>query len=1172
MIRVFFSLFLLSTSINTIAQNPIADFSVKSTACLNENLPLTNTSSNANTFLWDICQGDLALTPSVKLLRSLVANVPQGIDIVFDGSEWFGFVANQNGNSILRMDFGSDLSNDNPLVVDLGNFNGQLTAPGDIKIVNEHGMWYGFVYGLSGSILSRINFGSSLKNTYADGVDVTSLKPGGGSNNSGLDLIKTGSTWRLLYTLNNSVFVVNLPTLSSLPQSSDFFSGIELPGTTLGDIVALEHNQNYFAYTVSFGNQTAHSINFGSEITNAATTQNLGISFSGNLPYGIDAGLDNGNHMLFISTLSGNLFRVNLGESPTVSPISSSNLTNFSVLENTLKVALVKNKSTWFAFAPSWSSSRLYRVDFPSPTCVTETLSNIDPIVQFTTEGKRAITLTASANGSNPIEKTIVINVENKLAPSINWQNVGVCKDNSVTFSSDSPTAQNYEWKVDGIGFAAVENPSYIYSAIGTYFVELLVTDAQGCDNYLGKEITIYNRPSANFSLPSGLICTNNEFTFFNTTPDNFDGNLTYQWLIDDVPLSTQRHLLHTFTTGGDKEISLQASIPGCSSESVQVLTGVGEGPVVDFTIDGTCLNESVQLLNASQGDIGTYVWNFGNGQSSTLQNPVINYSAVGNYNIALQTTGTNGCVSTKTVGHTIYSVPIPNFNIDLPPFSCSGSPTQFNDLTPVLTDSNLENWQWNFNDQGAISTNQNPQHTYAASGDYEVTLSVSSDQGCTASINKTITIADSPKPIIQNTNACADVGVELRASSAISASSWQWQVGNNYYFTANPNHVFEEAGTYLVSLVMTGANGCIGSTNQQVFVPQPLTIDFNSDYNCAGAETQFTASALGTNDNASTYAWNFGTGQMTGDRVMFTYPNAGQQEVSLQVRSELGCTYSITKAINIVPAPLADFSFSPSTVAPQTAVQFNNLSANATKFLWRFNDQASTTSTLTSPMFTFNEVGEFPVDLVASNVEGCESIISKMINVAFPFLKVNLADFKLTENADGSLRLSAILQNQGNVSVQNAMVEIRLDQTATLRELVNTILPAGTSFDYTFSSLVQNSPSLEYACLELLVPGNDSQAITELCQTFEVKTVITSPYPNPANASLTLEWISPAEEPVLLEILDNLGHLINNFSFGAAMGLNTHTLNTQDWQAGIYTIRLKSPSRERFFRTIIAR
>ena len=107
-ITIIFGL-LMMMALSGYAQIPQVNFSVADHACLNSVLQTQNSSNNATNFEWDFCQGDLLLAPTATSVRSLAGNVTTGIDVVFDGSNWFGFVTNQNANSILRLNFGSDL-------------------------------------------------------------------------------------------------------------------------------------------------------------------------------------------------------------------------------------------------------------------------------------------------------------------------------------------------------------------------------------------------------------------------------------------------------------------------------------------------------------------------------------------------------------------------------------------------------------------------------------------------------------------------------------------------------------------------------------------------------------------------------------------------------------------------------------------------------------------------------------------------------------------------------------------------------------------------------------------------------------------------------------------------------------------------------------------------------
>lgn len=1170
--KIIYIIFFLPTI--GLAQLPIADFTIKNVACKNEALQVVNNSINAIQYEWDICQGDLLLAPTARNLLNLGANIPLGIDVIFDGTEWFAFVANQNGNSIIRLDFGTDLNNNTPQVTNLGNIENELSLPADIKIVREGGAWFGFVYSLTGSILSRIDFGNSLKNTASNGISVTELKSGGGSANSGLDLIKVGGAWKLLYTLNNSVFVVNLASLNSIPSPADFYAGIEITGSSLGDLVTIDHQGNYYAYAVSFSNQSLYRITFGTDITNVATLQNLNISsLTGLSPYGIDIGFDNMQFVALISTLQGAAIRVNLGSDPSSAPLTSENLTSFSALENTLKISMAKSGSLWYAFAPSWSSSALYKMEFSSPVCDgDDVLTGIAPELKYTTEGIKSVTLKAVGVGNEVSEKSVGILIENKLAPSVDWQNNGVCSDAPVSFESTASNVQSYSWKVDGVVVSTDPNPTLDFNIPGIFEIEVSITNNEGCFNFKKRDLKIYDTPLADFLIPAGLICTNNAFTFENTISGEFDGNLSFQWLLDDVPVSTDEDLRYTFTSGGDKEIKLQASIPGCSNESVQIVTGVGEGPTVDFTLEGNCLNESTLLTNNSQGAIEGYSWDFGDGQTSTDLNPTVNYTASGNYIIELETLGSNGCTSKKSISHQIFAAPQPNFNTDLPPFSCNGTATQFNDLTPPLTDSNINTWQWNFDDQNASASTQNPQYTYALSGNYNVSLTVTSDQNCVATLNKTITIAQSPTPSITNTPACVETAVVLQETATTTASAWQWQVGNNFYFTAAPSHVFSNPGDYQVSLMLTASNGCVGTATKQINVPAPLVVDFESAFNCVNTPTQFTSLINDEADPVLTYSWNFGTEKKSGSAVDFLYNQSGIKEVQLTALATSGCSYTITRAVTILPEPKADFSFTPSSGPPPLAVTFTNISTDATSFAWKFNDSNNTTSNLNNPSFTFTEVGEYAVDLTAYNAVGCESTVSKLITIAFPFLNATLDNFRIIRNTDGSYLLLTNILNNGNVLVQNPLIEIQLDNTTTLQEIVNRSIVPGGVIDYTFATQISNVSNVNYACVRLLLPNNEALNNTEACLTFNANTALTSPYPNPASNSITVEWVSPGDEQVSLIVNDNLGNVMATENISAKQGLNTVVLQTMDWEAGIYFIRLKSPSKAHYFRTIIAR
>ncbi|HNP08559.1 MAG TPA: PKD domain-containing protein, partial [Cyclobacteriaceae bacterium] len=500
-----------------LSQTVQADFSIPSQVCVNENWQPINLSVGAASYEWDFCQGDLAQHPNASFIKTLGGGVTTGIDLVFDGANWFGFITSQGTNSILRLDYGPDIYS-TPIVNDLGNIDGNINAPTDIKIVSENGNWFGFVYGLSDPIISRINFGSSLTNTTSGPIPITSdpLLSGAGSVNAGLDVIKDGSDWTIVLTLNSSFTVIRLPTITSMPLPLDIISGIVSPfGNTLGDLVLQEYNGNFYGFVVAHGNRTLQRLSFGSSVFSIPVIDNISLSvLSGVTPYGIDIGHDNGIYYLLISTLQGDLLRISLGQDISIIDVTGSSLGFLSVLENTLKIRLVYSEGRWVAFSPSWNTTRLYRIDFPEPlSCPSEiSFSTLEaPELKYIASGTQYITL-KSSNGGNfeVVSKPILIG--SQIAPDISFSSQNICANHDINFTSENVSGgiTDYNWDFGDTNTSMLENPTHQYTSAGEYEVLLNVTASNGCNNIARQNITIYNEPVPDFNLPAAApICTN---------------------------------------------------------------------------------------------------------------------------------------------------------------------------------------------------------------------------------------------------------------------------------------------------------------------------------------------------------------------------------------------------------------------------------------------------------------------------------------------------------------------------------------------------------------------------------------------------------------------------------------------------------------------------------------
>jgi PKD repeat protein len=207
-----------------------------------------------------------------------------------------------------------------------------------------------------------------------------------------------------------------------------------------------------------------------------------------------------------------------------------------------------------------------------------------------------------------------------------------------------------------------------------------------------------------------------------------------------------------------------------------------------------------VQFTDLS-GNVTGWNWDFGDGASSTLQNPTHTYSTAGNYTVNLTVSNENGTdsklltinVSKKTVK------PVANFTSDVTsgkaPLNVSFTDTSTG--IPVL-------WRWTFGD-ATNSTIQNPIHMYSKAGNYTVALTVANAAGNNQVIKAAyIDVTAATKPFASFTSDVtsgkAPLNVSFTDSSTGTPVLWRWTFGDGTNSTVqNPIHMYSKAGNYTV-------------------------------------------------------------------------------------------------------------------------------------------------------------------------------------------------------------------------------------------------------------------------------------------------------------------------------------------------------------------------------------
>jgi gliding motility-associated-like protein len=378
-----------------------------------------------------------------------------------------------------------------------------------------------------------------------------------------------------------------------------------------------------------------------------------------------------------------------------------------------------------------------------SDTIFTKTVS---PIATTT----YTVEVTNSLGCKDSAQATVVIYPP----PIADFGTTGVCLNQLMNFTDQSTytggTITAWSWDFgDGSPSVFTQNPTHLYTILGTYMVTLIVTTNNGCIETVTKNVLVHPLPIAQFSAGSG--CVGSIIPFNNSSTIAEGDNLqVWTWDFGDgSSLNNNQNATHQYAnTGSFAAELLVISNFGCR-DSVTGMVTITPPLAVNFTSLNTmgcsplCVNFQ-NLYIVPPAHQATYLWDFGDGSAfDSASNPTHCFTNSSltlpqDFNVSLTVTPDTGCVTTHTINNfiTVNPTPIADFSLDPNPTSI---------LTPVISFANLSvgatTWDWDLGDLTTSNVNTPLPHTYADTGSYIVSLIATNQFGCADTALETVVI-----------------------------------------------------------------------------------------------------------------------------------------------------------------------------------------------------------------------------------------------------------------------------------------------------------------------------------------------------------------------------------------------------------------------------------------------
>lgn len=680
-----------------------ASFTGPDSICTSSSIKLTNTSTNATSYYWSFCQADIKQIPQGENLNNPNSNLslPVYSDIVNQNGNYYVFVVNNYPGGVTRLDFGNSLLN-TPSSINLGDLGVISNNAEGIQIENVNNNWIAILVGGSPvdgvtPQIVKLNFGSDITNTSPTAIDWGNI--GNMSYPHELYIFKENNAW-YGFTANyeNS-------TITRFDFGLDFS---QTPiGTNLGNfgllngpagLSPIKENSNWYLFVANGLSNSITRLDFGNSLISNPTAHNLG-NINNTMHACWDISIQRYCDQIIGFVVNGDdnyndIIRLDFNNDLTSIPTAESlgNIGDLSFPHSFSKLFRVGNDI--YNFIPNAHNNTLTRLKFSG--CNNSNIPNTSqanpPSITYDSAGVYNISLTVDEGlptQTSYCKQIIVKDCSCDTFKISAGKDVSICYGDSTQL--DATGAATYSWNAtnalnDTTIYDPVANPSITSSFIVTGFSSSGICSAKDTVKVNVLKLPVFNL------INDTTICNGNTVQFSINSGNNYHYHWSPDYYLSDTsisnPISSTPNSIQYFVTASDSN--------NCHSiDSVHV--NVIPKPSITTLKDSSICHGSTILLSSTATNATHYIWYPSSGlNNDTLLSPLANPTSSTNYIISASN---NACVVKDSVLITVKS--LPTVSADNDTTTCGTGSAQLNATgastyqwqpTTGLSDSNIPN------------------------------------------------------------------------------------------------------------------------------------------------------------------------------------------------------------------------------------------------------------------------------------------------------------------------------------------------------------------------------------------------------------------------------------------------------------------------------------------------